>query len=579
MASAHVVIVASVALLASSSSSSFLFPRSCRWGSADGTTPPPPRLLAPSGRRTTTTTTRPSSNVGDGDDNDDDDAGKAGVGDLEGDRMDIVRMLQRSYYHDDRPFVVDGGGDDDVRGGGVATANPSRRPRLDASSGRIGNLPLWRVGWVETPGRRNCLNVHEMQYTHMFETILSRSKTSTAPDDDDDGPPYFGHLYLPGGTSSARSGDGRYRLRTWREELADSDRFDDHGTSSTLADPNVRTPTVDRSAVVGCLMRVVDHARMDDGRLIVLVEALERFVVEEIVDTRPYAVANVQILLDEEELPWETRDDGKRASDEGARGRLRTRDDKNACAFLRGKAVAASFRYHEYEFDGRKLPLSSGGGDGKSYLTKDDVPWLEISRLLPFACYSSDDRCLASANKMSARIIEDATTMTARIYDDRGSAPVVPSARGELPMERELRNGGILWEPPRMSSAVVVGRRRDDLDCDALETLIWIALDDFCRGTGFVLPEEVRRLMPPEMDYLDITTTDKRHSSPLSREYPKLRRQRRLSYLAPALIENLELPMKGMRQAWLNAPSTAARLLGALERYEYLTNKMMGEFE
>jgi hypothetical protein len=49
--------------------------------------------------------------------------------------------------------------------------------------------------------------------------------------------------------------------------------------------------------------------------------------------------------------------------------------------------------------------------------------------------------------------------------------------------------------------------------------------------------------------------------------------------MAPELIENIELPMKGMRQVWLNTPSTAERLLGALERYEYLNNMLMGQFE
>lgn len=58
-------------------------------------------------------------------------------------------------------------------------------------------IQRWRVGWVETPERRNCLNVHDLQYTHMFETILS--STSGGGDDDDGLLLYFGHLYLPGG--------------------------------------------------------------------------------------------------------------------------------------------------------------------------------------------------------------------------------------------------------------------------------------------------------------------------------------------------------------------------------------------
>lgn len=107
-------------------------------------------------------------------------------------RMDIVRMLQRSYYRSD-----------DTNKTTTAEPYKGRRPALDVDTGRILNLPLWRVGWVETPGRRNCLNVHESQYTHMFETILS---STSGDDNDDNGPPlYFGHLYLPGGTSSSQN--------------------------------------------------------------------------------------------------------------------------------------------------------------------------------------------------------------------------------------------------------------------------------------------------------------------------------------------------------------------------------------
>lgn len=238
-----------------------------------------------------------------------------------------------------------------------------------------------------------------MHYTHMFERILASSRSSTDDDDDCDGL-YFGHLYLPGGTSSASGVEERYRLKTWREELSDADRFDDYDSTSTLAEQDVKTPAVDRSAVVGCLMQILDHRRMDDGRLVVLVQALERFVVEEIVDTRPYAVANVQILLDEEELPWlEGGDDG-------------IRDDESKCKFLRGAAVAASFLYHEYEFDKQMLPVPGGGAAGgdddsnENYLTKDNVPWLQISGLLPFARYSTDDGCLDAANDVTARSVD-----------------------------------------------------------------------------------------------------------------------------------------------------------------------------
>ena len=460
-----------------------------------------------------------------------------GIEDFETKRMDLVRSLQRSYYSD--TATPDNNSTNQTIDGGVSVStSTTKTTTFDASTGKIMNLPLWRVGWIETPGRRNCLNVHEMHYTHMFEKVLSQSNEE---------PHYFGHLYLPKGTTSAKSGEKRYQLKTWREELQDESRFSNYDSSSTLAAPDIRTPKIDRSAVIGCLMQVIDHRRMEDGRLMILVEAVERFVVDEIVDTLPYSVANVQILLDKEELPWENSE-----------GKEKRKDiDEKECEYMRGKAVSTTFSYLEYEFDKAKLPVS----DDDDYLTQEKVPYVEISQLLPFAKYSTNDDCLDHA-----QTYEKSAANIASTKDDESN-----NDSSELPMEQELWNGGILWDPQHMSNVI---RRQDTLTCDALETLLWLALEDFCRATGFNLPEEVRCLLPPEMDYLDIQT-----DRYLSRKYPTIRRQKKLSYLAPALIENLELPMKGMRQVWLNTPSTKARLLGALERYEYLNNKMLGQFE
>lgn len=41
-----------------------------------------------------------------------------------------------------------------------------------------------------------------------------------------------------------------------------------------------------------------------------------------------------------------------------------------------------------------------------------------------------------------------------------------------------------------------------------LQRVIKLALEEFCRGTGFVLSNEVWCLMPPEMDYLEFTTSE-----------------------------------------------------------------------
>ena len=393
-------------------------------------------------------------------------------------RMNFVRSLQKTFYNDG--------------------ADAESVSQFDSSTGMVYNLPLWRVGWVETPGRTNCLNVHEAKYTHMFESIMSSSSASG-------GPRYFGHLHCPGGTKSIRSGEERYMLKSYEQELEDESRFDNYNKTSTLMMPDIRTPTVDRSAVVGCLCEILDLRRMEDGRLMVLTQALERFVVCEVVadQKKLYDVANVQILLDEEELPW---DQSKEI-------------DENFCKPLRGKAVESSFRYHNYEFDKPTLPVSDKNEVGdENYVTQDEVPWVQISELLPFSQYNVEaSSSLDEANEKATGIIK---SIDAARYE------------GGEPLERILWNGGLVWNPPSVAQVV----RRDNLNCDQLETLLWLSLEDFCRASGFVLPEEVRQLLPPGMDYLDIPRPERI----LSPKYPKARRQKRLSYLAPALIENLE---------------------------------------
>lgn len=487
----------------------------------------------------------------DGVDDGDDNNGGGGIDDFENNRMNIVRSLQKSFYTPEESYSETSSSLE-----AEAAVASSSRPKamLDESTGKIRNLPLWRVGWVETPGRRNCLNVHEAQYTHMFESILYNTRSANSDH------LYFGHLYLPGGTASAKSGDERYRLKTWREELDDDDRFDNYLTSSTMNTPDISTPTVDRSAVVGCLMQIIDHRRMEDGRLMLLVQALERFAVDEVLQTLPYSVASVQILLDKEDVTFHRNNNNREES---------VHVDENFCKYLRGKAVTASFFYHDYEFDKPKLPIAKSGD--KNYLSKDDVPWVAISKLLPFAHYSSDDVSLGAANEKLRNIQDSLLSMMTNNDDDTVSS----FTGGELPLEEQLFNGGIIWDPPPIKN-VIVRRSLDTTDCDALETLLWLAMDDFCRATGFNLPEEVRVLKPPELDYLDDILPA---SYTLSPQYPKIRRQRRLSYLAPLLIENLEEVGKGIRHVWLNTPSTKARLLGALERYDYLNNKLMGQFE
>jgi Lon protease-like protein len=281
-------------------------------------------------------------------------------------RMEMVRSLQETYYKSENGNV----------------------PTLDPSTGIMHHLPLWRVSWTELPGRSNVLNVHEPTYTDMFETILNRPK-----------PWYFGHLYLPGGSKSLRSGETPYQLRSWQ----DYNRNDDDLEMSL--EPN------SRAAVVGALMKIVDFRRLEDGRLCLFVHAMERFVIHHALQNLPYSIAHVQILPDYEEL-----------------ANIDTLEEQ--AAVDRARAVLEAFRYHPYEYKETPLPLSRD-----KYMSLGDVYGSWLSDLLPFASYHLDTALL-----MSEPDIEATTSTTNNLN--------VPESVGdELSMETRLLNEAILQAP------------------------------------------------------------------------------------------------------------------------------------
>ena len=86
--------------------------------------------------------------------------------------MELVRQIQKSFYRDD----------------GSSAPGTAAVSAVDAATGSVHNVPLWRVQWTELPGYQNVLNVHVAHYTHMFQSIVH-------------GPPpwLFVHLHLHGG--------------------------------------------------------------------------------------------------------------------------------------------------------------------------------------------------------------------------------------------------------------------------------------------------------------------------------------------------------------------------------------------
>mmetsp|Transcript_7690 Transcript_7690/g.10071 ORF Transcript_7690/g.10071 Transcript_7690/m.10071 type:complete len:465 (+) Transcript_7690:103-1497(+) len=157
------------------------------------------------------------------------------------DRMRMVRQIQKSFYLGEGGDLVQALSDDD--------------PTI------LTQVPLWRVQWTELPGYQNVLNVHVAHYTHMFRRILSGPK-----------PWFFGHIYLPGGSENLDN--PTYRL------------LEPNGNSNT--------ENSSKATTVGTLMKVTDYKFLKDGRLTLIVQAMERFRVVEATQHVPYAIATIQ---------------------------------------------------------------------------------------------------------------------------------------------------------------------------------------------------------------------------------------------------------------------------------------------
>lgn len=162
------------------------------------------------------------------------------------DRMRLVRQIQQSFYQGESE--------------GLTEASSTDITILE-------NVPLWRVQWTELPGYQNVLNCHVPHYTHMFRRILSGPK-----------PWLFGHVYLPGGSENLNN--PKYSL------------------PAATNNDNQNTPS--DATLTGTLMQISDYEQLEDGRLALIVQALDRFQIQYATQHVPYAIATIQLDPDYE---------------------------------------------------------------------------------------------------------------------------------------------------------------------------------------------------------------------------------------------------------------------------------------
>ena len=468
------------------------------------------------------------------------------------DRMKAIRELQEVFYSSSPQ----------------GTDAMDESPPIVEEDGTIARLPLWRVGWTELPGRSNVLIVHEARYTNMFEKIIRSPNKDWC----------FGHLRLPGGSSSL--GKDEYRLLNWQEEAKVVSKGNEGRNGNEIAGSIDESTSLlhatNRSAVVGTLMRIIDFRRMGDGKMLLYVQAIERFVITHAVREIPYSIADVQLLADSEEIEEQLQPSYKKENDDNNEFDKKSDwwsilGEKEAIG-LRSLALGESFRWRKYEFDDTiRLPIRDDDSDD---ITPADVVGTALRGLIPHIPFSS------SIPMEKERQSETPQTASQQSFERS-------SERGLL--EKELIESGILLGPSEPDPQ----RRSSFLKAEELERSLWIFVDEYVQlqGSSSSFPRELLALLPRNVNWPDnfiledlaaamASTSDLEESTSFERVsvgYPGHRRRKRLSYVISALTDHTPFG-KGMPPILLEIHSTRDRLEACLDVFNFVNDEMMGEF-
>ena len=445
-------------------------------------------------------------------------------------RMELVRQIQKSFYRDD----------------GSSAPGTAAVSTVDAATGSVHNVPLWRVQWTELPGYQNVLNVHVAHYTHMFQSIVH-------------GPPpwLFGHLHLPGGSDNLTS--EAYRL----------------------GDPD------SRQTRWGTLMRISDFRQVeDDGRLLLIVQAVGRYRVESVGrDAPPYSVAETVELRPDAELVAghytaalekvaraADNDDDNDGGDTPFTGSGGRRDALEAMAWEAARIVSVNEALHwrDFEYNDVRVGDTVNGAVEASPLVNFDAAGIPSG---PFDGETVLDEFLARVR--SGFVCIDA----------------LPPPPEEVLLDHD--------EAARKMRARTLG----------LEKEVWKDLDFLIQlltaltpNTNVPVPTQLLGLLPPDQEWpegfkLDgfverlkeekaIVGTASRSPfvsvSEAAPDYPALRRAQRLSFGIWVLLDNVlagYAPAGSIRQDALELESIEERLDAALRGLNALNSTLKKTLE
>lgn len=388
----------------------------------------------------------------------------------------------------------------------------------EESTGKLLNVPLWRTNWIEIPYRTNLVTVNEAMYTNMFEEMI-RSHPK---------PWYVGHLHLPGGSDSLRKvrhntqDSYNYELHSWHdEESVDNHqhRLNDFLDTNYKANDNYRSAYDNsknpqsshdeadddshHSAALGTLLRITDYRRLDDGKIVLFVQSLYRFVVDEVIQTFPYGIANIQIVPDYEELlnVEEMADDFI----------LPFQDSETICKQLRVQSIKESFHcWQEYEFEETLLPMKLGNNNNDGELTNSEMEEVmgnldgnTINKLLPFSNFHITSNDVADTERVLLNaLLEETKTkiefVNLAISTNMELLASTNSKHFMLPcLELQLLKRGILKEPLLLQRDTLM----NEMSLKQLEIRFWYALNDYAKTSSKPIPLSVLELLPYHVNW------------------------------------------------------------------------------
>jgi len=512
-------------------------------------------------------------------------------------RMAVVRSLQMSFYGKDaskEETMASAQTNYEKRDESSTKWSSNVRdschglPVLEEATGTISKLPLFRAAWYEVPGRSNVYIIRDPIYTNMFERIFytrcNTGKRSSRSNSENAMTHWvFGHLYTPkkkkgkknqkpktassGNEGSSHKPSPTNKLLAWNETTRHAD------TTSSI--------TLSKQAAIGTLMYIRDYRRLQDGRLLVLVQAAEKFVVEGVRQSLPYAIADVRILPDVEELGLARSDDefplssssnsttavyscDENDEDEQLLVNCLRADEGGSAGPARAQAVSESIKfYHHYECDPHQR---LDGVPHKSDLGIIDITYGAISRALPYCRFSNTTETL--------------TNITTKSNELLSSQPLSPTTESSPSLEFQLLRRGITKIPPSdrrfsynteptyaSATAAATSTNKDSLQdnpvivessrpwtTDELEYELWLVLDNFSSSTNKPLSPILLALLPsedrmpkswPKGFRLKTMLEEHLRKSNLpsivasTSVYPNHRRQRRFSYSAAHLLESI----------------------------------------